>query len=129
METAMTKTMIMSATAVLIALSALQAPGALAKEDRGNGHSHEWKGYNDRKFHFRHDRGSSGSDGWKIYKDRNFHSGDDGASRGSYFWKAYRNRHVYIGDGDDKRGSYTWKSKGNDSSSFRYRKHRDSADD
>jgi hypothetical protein len=118
----MTKTMIMGATAALVALSALQAPGALAKDGRGDGRSHEWKGYNDRNFHFRHD-GGRGSNGWKVYKERNFHSGDDEASRGSYFWKGIR-----IRDDDDKRGSYTWRSKKNDFS-FRYRKHRDSADD
>jgi hypothetical protein len=111
METAMAKIVISGATAALMAISALQAPGALAKDGRGDGRLHAVKGSNYRNFHIRHDGNGRSFDDWKGYKHRNFHFGGDRDNRGSYFWKGYNNRHVHIRDDDDRRGSYYWKWK------------------
>jgi hypothetical protein len=124
----MVKRVIIGATAALMAVSALQAPAALAKDSRGGGRPHADKGYNYRNFHIRHDGDGRRFYDWKGYKHRNFHFGGDRDNRGFYFWKGYKNRHVQIRDDDDSRGSYYWKWKKKDAS-FRHQHRSDSADD
>jgi hypothetical protein len=128
MEAAMTKKVMMGATAALMAFSALQAPGALAKDGRGDGHSHDWKGSKYRHFRIGHDGDSRGSDHGKGYKYRHFRIGRDGDSRGSDSGKGSKYRHVHSGDDGDSRGSYFWKWR-NTGSPFWYRRDRSSAGD
>jgi hypothetical protein len=106
----MTKTLTMGLAVALMAFSALNAPGALAKEG-GRGHAHQWKGSTYGHFRIGHDGHKRGFGYWKGYKFRNFHVGYDGDGRGFHYGKFHKDRRFRIGHDGNYRGFGDWKWK------------------
>jgi hypothetical protein len=124
----MTKTLTMGLATALMAFSALNAPGALAKDGGKGGHAHQWKGSTYRDFRIGHDGHNRGFHYWKGYKFRNFHVGYDGDGRVFHYGKFYKDRRFRIGHDGNYRGFGYWPWKKAVSPVW-YRKYKERTDD